>query len=103
MFNSSLLVKTSLDLNDGKFSSKDPLVKACHDFYLDVIRTEIEMWQDQSGSDDCFLERFDSVFPRGFIRRDIERAKNILRYRLVNINKTTLYTTLNGFLQFDKF
>ena len=75
MFNSSLLVKTALDLNDGKFSSEDPLVKACHDFYLDVIRTEIEMWQDQGGTDKDFADRFNDVFPRGFIRRDIERAK----------------------------
>lgn len=108
MFNSSLLVKTSLDLNDGKFSSKDPLVKACHDFYLDVIRTEIEMWQDQGGTDKDFAHRFNDVFPRGFIRRDIERAKNVifdlydiavspvLRFELSPINTYVMYGLIEG-------
>lgn len=108
MFNSSLLIKTSIDLNDGKYSSKDPLVKACHDFYLDVIRTEIEMWQDQGGTDNDFVDRFSDVFPHGFIRRDIERAKNVmfdlydiavspvLRFDLSPINTYVMYGLIEG-------
>lgn len=84
MFNSSIIISISIQLNGGQYSSNCPLVKACHELHLNIIRTEIKMWKDQSGSDDCFLERFDSVFPRGFIRRDIERAKNIL-YDLYDI------------------
>lgn len=84
MFNSSAIIGISIQLNGGKYSSNCPLVKACHELNLNIIRTEIEMWQDQSGSDDGFIERFSSVFPRGFIRRDIRRAKNII-YDLYDI------------------
>ena len=108
MFNSSLLIKTSIELNDGKYSSEDPLVKACRDFFLDVIRTEIEMWQDQGGTDKDFIDRFDVVFPKGFIRRDIERAKNVifdlydiaispvLRFDLSPINNFVMYGLIEG-------
>lgn len=43
MFNSLMLISTSIELNGGKYSSKDPLVQSCYNFYLDIIRTEIEL------------------------------------------------------------
>jgi len=89
MFNSSVIIRISIKLNDGKYSSNCPLVKACRDLHLNIVRTEIEMWKDQSGSDDYFIERFSGVFPRGFIRRDIERAKNII-YDLYDIAVSTV-------------
>ncbi len=108
MFNSLLLIKTSIDLNDGRYLSEDPLVKAFYDFNLDVIRTGIEMWRDQGGTDKDFADRFDAVFPKGFIRRDIERAKNVvfdlydiavspvLRFDLSPINIYVMYGLIEG-------
>jgi len=84
MFNSLMLISTSIELNGGKYSSKDPLVQSCYNFYLDIIRTEIELWQDVGDTDKAFVDRFKDVFPHGFIRRDIEKAKNVI-YDLYDI------------------
>jgi len=84
MFNSLMLISTSIELNGGKYSCKDPLVQSCYNFYLDIIRTEIELWQDVGDTDKAFVDRFKDVFPHGFIRRDIEKAKNVI-YDLYDI------------------
>lgn len=84
MFNSSLIIETSIQLNNGTFSYDCPLVNACQEMHLDIIRTELEMWKDQGQSDEGFIERFSDVFPKGFVRRDLKRAKNIM-YDLFDI------------------
>ena len=115
MFNSFRIVKTSIELNSGKFSSNDPLVKALHDLHLDIVRTEIEMWQDQGGTNEAFAEWFDDAFPSGFIRRDIERAKNViydlydiavspvLRFELSPINTYVMCELIDRWFDEDEF
>ena len=83
MFNSSL-IGISIELNGGNYGYDQPLVKACREFHLDIIRTELEMWQDQDASDESFIERFAVAFPPGFLRRDLLRAKNVI-YDLFDI------------------
>lgn len=80
MFNSSL-IDISIELNGGSYNYDQPLVKACREFHLDIIRSELE---DQDSSDEVFFERFADDFPPGFIRRDLQRAKNVL-YDLYDI------------------
>lgn len=86
MFNSSL-INISIELNNGMYHYDQPLVKACREFHLEIIRTELEMWNDEDCSDEAFIERFSDDFPPGFLRRDLERAKDIL-YDLYDIAKS---------------
>lgn len=83
MFNSSL-INISIELNNGMYHYDQPLVNACREFHVEIIRTELEMWNDEGGSDEAFIERFADDFPPGFMRRDLQRAKNIL-YDLYDI------------------
>lgn len=88
MFN-SCLIALSTELNNGTFQKDDFLVDACREYHLSIIRTELEMWQDQGGSDETFMERFESAFPPGFIRRDLCEAKNVI-YDLYDIANSTI-------------
>ena len=78
MFYSITIVDTALALNNGRFVEQDPLIQAMYNLHLDIICTEIDTWRELDGSDDDFLYYFQDVFPAGFLRRDIQRAKNIL-------------------------
>lgn len=84
MFDSETIMITALELNNGMFVEKDPLIQGLYNLHLDIVRTEIDSWQDMGGTDEDFAECFKDVFPTGFLRRDIQRAKNVL-YDLYDI------------------
>ena len=64
--------------------------KVCKQFHLDMLVTEVEMWQDLSGSSDVgFLERFESVFPPGYLRRNLQGAKDVV-YDLLDILRSDI-------------
>ena len=69
----------------GHFSSAYRYVsETCQQFHLNMLLTEIEMWKDCGGSDVDFCERFESVFPPGYLRRNLQGAKNVV-YDLLDI------------------
>lgn len=78
MFNSFLLSEVSKTYSGRLDPYFAPLMRACRELHLSIIRTEIEMWKDQGGSGEEFISRFESNFPPGFIRRDLKRAQCII-------------------------
>lgn len=78
MFNSDLLIGTAIRLNNNEYKDDDILITACRDFHIDIVRTTIEMWKDQGETDQSFSEHFESVFPPGYIRRNIDHAKSVI-------------------------
>ncbi len=63
--------------------------EACQQFHLDMLVTEIEIWQTSGGSDMDFSEIFESVFPPGFLRRNLQGAKDII-YDLLDILRSNI-------------
>lgn len=63
--------------------------RACQQFHLDMLVTEVEMWKDSSGSDANFVERFESVFPPGYLRRNLQGAKGVI-YDLLDILRSDI-------------
>lgn len=69
----------------GRFSHAYHLVfEECQRFLLGMVLSELEIWRNLGGTDADFSERFDSVFPPGYLRRDLQGAKNIV-YDLLDI------------------
>lgn len=63
--------------------------EACQQFHLDMLVTEMEMWEDCSGSDIDFSEMFESVFPPGYLRRNLQEAKDVI-YDLLDILRSDI-------------
>lgn len=63
--------------------------EACQQFHLDMLVTEVEMWKDLGGADMDFLERFESVFPPGYLRRNLQEAKDVI-YDLLDILRSDI-------------
>lgn len=61
----------------------------CQQFHLDMLVSEIEMWENVGGSDREFFERFESVFPPGYLRRNLQGAKDII-YDLLDILESSI-------------
>lgn len=63
--------------------------ETCQQFHLDMLVTEVEMWKDFGGSDIGFFERFESVFPPGYLRRNLQGAKDVI-YDLLDILRSDI-------------
>lgn len=50
----------------------------CQQFHLDMLISEIEMWVNIGGSDIDFCARFESLFPPGYLRRNLQEAKKVI-------------------------
>lgn len=85
MFNSDL-VKLSKELCNGALYDC-PLFKAAKEFYLFAFEANHSEWLFGNKTDEVFSDVFDYAFPPGYIRRDIESAKNIF-YDLIDIAKS---------------
>ena len=77
MFNSELL-DCAKEMDGGQLDYDNPIVKAVYDTHNEIIQFEIDLWNDVDPSDKGFEEHFIYDFPPGFIRRDINRAKQII-------------------------
>lgn len=88
MFNSSL-IHYSKKISGNSFSLDNPIVLAYRTVHKDVIDLALDMWQTAGGDDCLFVEYFDHVFPPGFIRRDLQRAKSVL-YDLKDIAESDI-------------
>lgn len=86
MFN-SMILGLSREIQDRIDLSSCPIVKAFKNFYLDMFDLELDGWRDLGGTDEDFVECFEDVFPAGFLRRDLQKAKNII-YDLLDIAKS---------------
>lgn len=113
MFNSTL-IGISIELNGGEYHSSQPLIKACQEFHLDAILSALELDGFQGGTDENFVEMFSSNFPPGFLRRDLQKARNILydlydiaissviRYDLAPIYTYVMYSIIEDWLALRK-
>lgn len=77
MFN-SIILDLSREIQDRIDISSCPIVKAFKNFYLDMFDWELDGWRGLGGTDADFAECFEDVFPTGFLRRDLQKAKNII-------------------------
>jgi len=77
MFN-SMILGVSREIQGRMNISTCPIVKAFKNFYLDMFDLELDGWRGLGGTDEDFIECFEAVFPTGFLRRDLQRAKNII-------------------------
>lgn len=83
MFNSDLIEITT-ELNNGKRDMSDPVVQAYRKTHLEILDYQLDAWRDAGETDESFIENFGACFPPGFLRRDLQRAKNII-YDLYDI------------------
>lgn len=86
MFN-SMILGLSREIQDRIDLSSCPIVKAFKSFYLAMFDMELDDWHSLGGTDENFIECFEDVFPTGFLRRDFQKAKNII-YDLLDIAKS---------------
>ncbi len=86
MFN-SMILGLSREIQERIDISSCPIVKAFKNFYLNMFDLELDGWHSLGGTDDSFIEYFEDVFPAGFLRRDLQKAKNII-YDLIDIAKS---------------
>ncbi len=87
MFNSRL-VQLSRELCNG-IPYDCPLFEAAKDFYIFALEVNHTEWLFENKTDEVFSEIFEYAFPPGYIRRDIESAKNVI-YDLFDIAKSDI-------------
>lgn len=87
MFNSRLVQLSRELCNNIPYDC--PLFKAAKDFYLFALEANHSEWLFENKTDETFLENFEYAFPPGFIRRNIESAKNII-YDLFDIARSDI-------------
>ena len=75
MFGSALLTEAVIS-DAGRYDPDHPLMKTCYAFYLDVV--ERNMMFSENMSDKEFENYFADDFPPGFIKREKNRARQVV-------------------------